>query len=141
MSLMSRKTKTDTACPCGRGLAYDECCAPAHHGQSPATAEALMRSRYSAFALDNDAYVLSSWHPETRPAEIEPDPHLRWTGLDVLETVGGGMFENEGVVEFRAHYRDHGKPGDLVERSRFVRLDGQWVYWGPILTDGSLANI
>ena len=122
-------------------MAYDECCAPAHQGHAPATAEALMRSRYSAYAMDDDAYVLRSWHPDTRPALIEPDSHLRWEGLDVLESTGGGMFDAEGVVEFRAHYRDHGKPGDMVERSRFVRHDGQWVYWGPILTDGSLANI
>jgi SEC-C motif domain protein len=122
-------------------LAYAECCGPAHEGQPPATAEALMRSRFSAFALDNDAYVLSSWHPGTRPTEIEPDPHLRWVGLDIIESSGGGMLDNEGVVEFRAHYKDHGGPGDMVERSRFVRHDGQWVYWGPILTDGSLANV
>jgi SEC-C motif-containing protein len=135
---MARGTKT---CPCGRGLPYEECCGPAHEGNAPATAEALMRSRYSAFALDLDAYVLASWHPTTRPPTLRPDPHLRWVGLDVIESDGGGMFDAEGVVEFRAHYRDHGKSGDMVERSRFVRHDGQWVYWGPILTDGSLANV
>ncbi len=131
-----------TSCPCGRGLPYAECCGPIHQGGgAPATAEALMRSRYSAFALDDDAFVLATWHPKTRPAEVDPDSHLRWVGLDILESTGGGMFDAEGVVEFRAHYRDHGKHGDMVERSRFVRHDGQWVYWGPILTDGSLANI
>jgi SEC-C motif domain protein len=138
MGLMAQKTKH---CPCGRGLAYSECCEPAHHGEPPATAEALMRSRYSAFALDDDAYVLSSWHPKTRPAQIEPDSRLRWVGLEIIESTGGGMFDTEGVVEFRAHYRDHGKNGDMVERSRFVRHDGRWTYWGPILADGSLANI
>jgi SEC-C motif domain protein len=136
-----RQHKADAVCPCGRGLTYAECCAPAHAGQAPATAEALMRSRYSAFALDDDAYVLASWHPGTRPTEIEPDPHLRWVGLDILESSGGGMFDQEGVVEFRAHYKEHGRRGEMVERSRFVRHDGQWVYWGPILTDGSLANV
>jgi SEC-C motif domain protein len=128
-------------CPCGRGLPYAECCGPAHQGIPPATAEALMRSRFSAFALDDDGYVLKTWHPHTRPAAIDPDPGLRWVGLDIIESTGGGMFDAEGVVEFRAHYRDHGKHGDMVERSRFVRHDGQWVYWGPILTDGSLANV
>jgi SEC-C motif-containing protein len=137
MRTMARKT----SCPCGRGLPYAECCEPAHHGTAPATAEQLMRSRYSAFALDDDAYVLRTWHPSTRPAAIEPDSGLRWVGLDILESSGGGLFDAEGVVEFRAHYRDHGKHGDMVERSRFVRHDGQWVYWGPILTEGSLANI
>lgn len=99
-----------------------------------------MRSRYAAFALDDAAYVLSSWHPVTRPADVEADPGLRWTGLDVLESTGGGLFDAEGVVEFRAHYRDGGRPGDMRERSRFVRHDGQWVYWGPVLTGGSLAS-
>ena len=129
------------ACPCGLGQAYGECCGPAHRGHAPATAEALMRSRYTAFALDDAAYVLASWHPQTRPAGVEPDAQLRWTGLDVLESSGGGLFDAEGVVEFRAHYRDGGRPGEMRERSRFVRHDGQWVYWGPILTDGTLANI
>lgn len=127
-------------CPCGRGLPYAECCGPVHDGAPASSAEALMRSRYSAFALDDDDYVLRTWHPHTRPATIEPDTGLRWVGLDIIESTGGGLFDAEGVVEFRAHYRDHGKHGDMVERSRFVRLDGQWVYWGPILTDGSLAN-
>jgi SEC-C motif-containing protein len=122
------------ACPCGLGQPYRECCGPAHRGQAPATAEALMRSRYAAFALDDAA-------PDTRPAGVEPDATLRWTGLDVLGTSGGGLFDAEGVVEFRAHYRDAGRPGQMHERSRFVRHDGQWVYWGPILTDGPLAII
>ena len=100
-----------------------------------------MRSRYTAFALDDDAYVLHSWHPDTRPDHIDPDSRLRWVGLDILDSDGGGMFDTEGVVEFRAHYRDHGKNGDMVERSRFVRHDGRWVYWGPILTNGSLSNV
>jgi SEC-C motif-containing protein len=141
MARSKTKIKDDVACPCGRGLSYGECCGPAHHGEAPATAEALMRSRYSAFALDDDAYVLSSWHPHTRPNGVEPDSGLKWVGLEVIETSAGGMFDAEGVVEFRAHYRDHGKNGDMVERSRFVRHDGQWTYWGPILTDGSLANV
>lgn len=94
-----------------------------------------MRSRFCAFALDDAAYVLRTWHPGTRPDDVTPDPHLRWTGLDVLAASGGGLFDAEGVVEFRAHYRDRGRPGDMHERSRFVRHDGTWVYWGPILAD------
>lgn len=100
-----------------------------------------MRSRYAAFVLDDAPYVLRSWHPITRPQSVEPDPALRWTGLEVVEATGGGLFDAEGVVEFRAHYTDGGKPGDMRERSRFVRHDGQWVYWGPVLTNGALANI
>jgi SEC-C motif domain protein len=132
----------DTApCPCGLGLPYGQCCGPAHRDTAPATAEALMRSRYAAFALDDAAYVVRSWHPATRPAEVEADPNLRWVGLDVIEASGGGMFDAEGIVEFRAHYRDRGKPGDMRERSRFVRHDGAWVYWGPIRTGHRLSGL
>jgi SEC-C motif-containing protein len=151
MAAMARRPPRRTAaptgfddakpCPCGLGLAYGECCGPAHRGTAPAAAEALMRSRYAAFVLDDAAYVLSSWHRSTRPADFKPDPGLRWTGLDVLGSTGGGLFDAEGVVEFRAHYREGGRHGEMRERSRFVRQDGQWVYWGPILTDGSLVNL
>ncbi|MCA2219393.1 YchJ family protein [Jidongwangia harbinensis] len=129
-----RPAAVDTdRCPCGLGTAYSECCGPAHAGRAPATAEALMRSRYSAFVRDDAAYVLNSWHPDTRPADVEPDPNLRWVGLDVLRSSGGGLFDAEGTVEFRAHYRDHGRPGEMHEQSRFLRHNGTWVYWGPVL--------
>ncbi|WP_262384528.1 YchJ family metal-binding protein, partial [Actinoplanes teichomyceticus] len=69
--------------------------------------------------------------PRPRPAEITSDPGLRWVRLEVLERTGGGLFDAEGTVAFRAHYRDGGTPGVLDELSRFVRHDGRWVYWGP----------
>ncbi|WP_412740824.1 YchJ family protein [Krasilnikovia sp. MM14-A1259] len=118
-----------------------ECCGPAHRGQPPASAEALMRARYSAYAREDDAYVLASWHPDSRPSELAPDAGLTWVRLDVLGSSGGGLFDAEGTVEFRAHYLDQGQPGELYERSRFVRHDGRWVYWGPVLEHGGLAHI
>ena len=90
-----------------------------------------MRSRYTAFAVNDLAYVLRSWHPRNRPPSLVPDPQLRWIGLEVLDTDGGGLFDAEGTVEFRARYRDRGRPGEMHERSRFVRHDTVWVYWGP----------
>ncbi|HET9518692.1 MAG TPA: YchJ family metal-binding protein [Actinoplanes sp.] len=137
----SRAVTDSSPCPCGLPRTYAECCGPALRGHAPSTAEALMRSRFTAFVLDDAAYVLNTWHPRTRPREVEADSQLRWERLEVLESSGGGLFDAEGVVEFRAHYRDRGRPGDLHERSRFVRADGAWVYWGPILTDGSLSGI
>jgi SEC-C motif-containing protein len=135
-------TRIDDAapCPCGLGRPYGECCALAHRGRPPATADALMRSRFTAFVLDDVAYTLRSWHPETRPADVEPDPGLRWTRLEILDSTGGGLFDAEGTVEFRAHYRDGGRPGDMHERSRFVRHDGSWVYWGPVLAPSLLRG-
>ena len=139
--MAKRPAKTEKPCPCGHGLPYAECCGPAHLGHAPSTAEALMRSRYSAFVLDDSGYVLRSWHPKTRPADVEADSSVKWVGLDVLEASGGGLFDAEGIVEFRAYYTDQGRPLQMHERSRFVRHDGAWVYWGPILTDHTLHGI
>jgi SEC-C motif-containing protein len=97
-----------------------------------ATAELLMRSRFSAFALNDAAYLLRTWHPATRPPRIRFDPQQRWSRLDVLGTTRGGLLDAEGTVEFRAHYRRNGEPGVQEEHSRFVRSDGLWVYLGPL---------
>src|SRR5690606_6815057 len=76
-------------CPCGSGRAYDGCCGPLHDGAPAPTAEALMRSRFAAFALGLDAYVLASWHPDTRPASAGLDPALVWRRLQIVDTVAG----------------------------------------------------
>ena len=87
-----------------------------------------MRSRYSAFAVGDPAYLLATWHPSTRPRTLELDPDVRWTGLDVLATTGGSLLAAEGTVEFRASYRVGGRDGAQHENSRFVRIGGQWRY-------------
>ncbi|SCG37510.1 YchJ family protein [Micromonospora humi] len=118
-----------TACPCGSGRPYEDCCAPVHRGAATAaTAEALMRSRFSAFALGDADYLRHSWHSRTRPARVQLDPGTRWTRLEVLETGQGGLFDSTGTVRFRAHYREGGRAGVLAERSRFAREEGRWVY-------------
>ncbi|MEU5907008.1 YchJ family protein [Micromonospora sp. NPDC047527] len=116
-------------CPCGSGRAYADCCSPVHGGGAQApTAEALMRSRFSAFALGDSGYLLRSWHSSTRPARLELDPGQRWTRLEIVETERGGLLDATGTVTFHAHYRAAGQPGTMIERSRFVREDGRWVY-------------
>ena len=116
------------ACHCGLHLPYAECCGPFHRGAaSPGTAERLMRSRYSAYVVEEVPYLLQTWHPTTRPASLQLDG-IRWTRLEVLETTGGGMLENEGTVRFLAHHRE----GVLGEHSRFVRDRGRWSYLGPL---------
>ncbi len=87
-----------------------------------------MRSRFSAFAVGDEAYLLRSWAPETRPAAVDFDPAMRWEALEILGGSGGGPFHTAGAVEFRAHYRAHGRAGTLHEHSRFRRDDGAWVY-------------
>ncbi|WP_209313969.1 YchJ family protein [Blastococcus sp. TF02A-35] len=116
-------------CPCGSGLPYDGCCGPLHAGErAAATAEQLMRSRYSAFAVGDPSYLLATWHPTTRPRDLELDPGTRWTGLQVVSTAGGGMLAAEGTVEFVARYVHDGAAGEQRERSRFVREGGAWRY-------------
>jgi SEC-C motif-containing protein len=97
-----------------------------------ATPEELVRSRYSAFAVGDADYLLRTWSRRTRPARIQFDGTRRWTGLDVIGRTGGSAFQTEATVEFRAHYRRAGVPGEQRENSRFVREGGVWVYQGPV---------
>jgi SEC-C motif-containing protein len=118
------------ACPCGSGKSYAECCRPLHTGEARATtAEQLMRSRFSAFAVGDGAYLLRSWHSSTRPARLNLDPATRWTRLEILSTSDGGPFHAEGTVEFRAYYRERSGPEESMrENSTFARENGAWVY-------------
>ncbi len=99
------------------------------------TAEDLMRSRFSAFALGLDVYLLASWHLATRPATLKLDPATVWRKLQIVDTVDGGPSADIGVVEFRASLRNaDGAAGVLHERSRFARVGGLWTYFdGDIL--------
>ncbi|GGU94882.1 UPF0225 protein [Streptomyces filipinensis] len=116
---------TSRACPCGLPQPYDACCGRFHAGAAAApTAELLMRSRYSAFVTGNAGYLLRTWHPRTRPEQLDLDPRMSWTGLEILEAADGSAFHTTGTVTFRASYRG----GALHERSRFERVDGAWVY-------------
>ncbi|WP_420822014.1 YchJ family protein [Streptomyces avicenniae] len=129
MARRSPRPQPPTACPCGGPEAYAACCGRAHRGEAAApTAEALMRSRYSAFVQGDAAYLLRTWHPDTRPAVLDLDGGTRWTGLEILAADDGTAFHATGTVTFRAHYRAAGRPGALHERSRFTRYDGAWVY-------------
>ena len=114
-------------CPCGSGEAFDRCCAPVLADVRAApTAERLMRSRYTAFSLGDRAHLLASWHPTTRPDDLELDD-LEWLGLTIVDVVPGGPWDDEGVVEFVARYRGASR-GRIHERSRFVRERGRWLY-------------
>lgn len=91
-----------------------------------------MRSRYSAFAVRDTAYLLRTWHPDTRPERLDLDERTRWLGLEVLASTDGGPFHQEGTVEFTATYLERGQQDTLREHSRFVRYEGAWVYVGPL---------
>ena len=87
-----------------------------------------MRSRYSAFAVGDAAYLRLTWDPATRPRRVDADPAVRWTGLEVLGRTGGGLLDAEGTVAFRAHHTG----GVVEEDSRFRRHRGRWLYVGPV---------
>ena len=124
-----------TPCPCDSGKTYVECCGPWHsgldEGRHAPGAEALMRSRYSAYALALPDYLLATWHPSSGPGELDLPP-LRWLGLEVLQAQESG---DAGVVEFVARCRNSGRPQRLHEISRFVREAGRWYY-----IDGQTVN-
>ncbi|MGV9791130.1 YchJ family protein [Streptomyces sp. NPDC003435] len=133
---MARRTSRNAppaSCPCGLSSFYADCCGRFHSGAVAApSAEALMRSRYSAFVVGDVEYLVRTWHPRTRPERLDLDPGMRWTGLEILETGGGSAFHSGGTVTFRASYQG----GSLHERSRFERVDGAWVYVdGEFLAD------
>lgn len=87
-----------------------------------------MRSRYAAFAVGDAGYLLATWHPLTRPDSLELDADVQWTRLDIDGTVRGGPFDSDGVVEFTAHFRLHGRRDRQHETSRFRRVERRWLY-------------
>lgn len=116
-------------CPCGRRASYATCCGPLHEGAAAADAESLMRSRYCAYVLKREDYLLSTWHPDTRPPRLDlaaQQPEPRWLGLDVKRHEVRG---DEAIVEFVARLRHGGgKAQRMHEVSRFVREGGRWFY-------------
>jgi len=134
------------ACPCGSGRTLVACCGRWHAGELADTPEALMRSRYAAFVLDVRPYLLATWHPDHRPAEIEPpEPGLKWLGLSVQHSavhplgvgeavphwaqgLSGGPLQAWGEVAFVARYKIGGRAHRLVEHSVFARQGDAWRY-------------
>lgn len=121
-------------CPCGathrrRPLSYADCCGryvEQFDAEPAPSAEALMRSRYSAFVRENAAYLLATWHASTRPAQLDFEPGAKWLGLEVR--AGAQTGEHSAEVEFVARYRVGGRAVRLHERSRFVYEQGRWYY-------------
>jgi SEC-C motif-containing protein len=96
-----------------------------------------MRSRYSAFALGNSAYLLRTWHPSTSPNELNLETSAAWCSLEVLAIEGGKEHDDKGIVEFKAQYINQGKVGTMHEVSRFVKQEGRWFYVDGDLRDTS----
>ena len=125
-------------CPCGSGKPFDSCCGPLLAGGSAATPEALMRSRFTAYAKRSYLHLRRSLSKEQQADFSEKDARewaesSEWLGLEVTATEGGGPDDQEGTVDFVARFRTAGEERKHVEKARFVREDGQWVYAGQVI--------
>jgi SEC-C motif domain protein len=122
------------SCPCGSGRAYAECCGPYISGAAkPATAEELMRSRYSAYARKAVDYIISTCltddeHDVDEAATRRWAEKSTWLGLKIVATDKGGPSDEAGTVEFRASYVLDGLREEHHERAEFEKRDGAWVY-------------
>ena len=140
----------DLPCPCREREAtpvrYADCCGRWHEGlargEHAPTPEALMRSRYSAYALAQGRgvaprgmldYLMQTWHPGSAPGDLELGP-VKWTGLEVLHHEASA---DAGVVEFVAHHKVNGRAATLHEVSRFVREGGAWLYVDGVVAPDS----
>ncbi len=105
-------------CPCGSTTAYDVCCGPllanVEHAKTP---EQVMRSRYTAYVVGDGDHLFRTWHPRTRPDDVDPDPTTRWSGLEIVDV-------GPDTVEFIARWEG----GQMHEVSRFEERAGRWVY-------------
>lgn len=125
---------TATNCPCGSGRALADCCGPHIDGTTPApTAEALMRSRYSAYATGAIDYIQATLSAESKGRfDYEGAQHWSknstWNGLEIHATEAGGESDDTGIVEFTASFETAGTPQQHREVARFIREDGLWVY-------------
>ncbi|MDP2248736.1 MAG: YchJ family protein [Nitrosomonadales bacterium] len=119
---------TQSSCPCGSNKSYLHCCQPYHAGTPAPTAEALMRSRYAAYVLKLEDYLLKTWHPDTRPASLDlsNDTQTKWLGLEVKRHEMTG--DKTAMVEFIARYKIAGKAERLHELSDFIQINDQWHY-------------
>lgn len=130
------------ACVCGSGLNYADCCQPFHLNTAIApTAQALMRSRYSAYVLRNSEYLFNTWDSSKRPALIDFSKETaEWQSLSILACKKGSTADTKGIVEFKAFYQQDNDDCFLHEISRFVKKGPQWLYLdGVIKAAGKVA--
>ena len=124
-----KKQSVSNVCPCGSDLIYGQCCGQWHSGKIAPDAKTLMRSRYSAYVLILEDYLLATWHPSTRPMTLHLGENVeqKWLGLSIKQykLIDG----NNAIVEFVARYRlGGGKAERLHEVSHFVFENDQWFY-------------
>ena len=117
-------------CPCGSALKFIKCCGQyIRQGKQPLTAEALMRSRYTAYVEGDESYLLKTWHSSTRPTQLNLEPDdMQWTKLEINAASPCTSTDDSATVEFVAHFKSHSQKQQLHEVSRFVKEGGCWFY-------------
>jgi SEC-C motif-containing protein len=130
---MTSERQTDP-CPCGSGRTYAACCGPLIEGTGQAeTPETLMRSRYTAYVLQQIPYLARTLHPSER-GDFDEEGAAQWSrdsewlGLEILSATGMAPGDQTGTVEFKAHYNRDGVTQVHHERSEFRRTDGVWYF-------------
>lgn len=136
-------TPASESCLCGSDLNYSACCGRYHSGEElPATAEQLMRSRFTAYALRDVNYLLTTWDAGKRPANIDFSKETaQWQKLQILSCKKGSAKDSKGLVEFKAFYSQDGEDYFMHEISRFVKNSQNWQYLdGVIKAAGKVAT-
>ncbi len=125
---------SDVLCPCGSEKKFTQCCEPYLLKTKKApTAEALMRSRYSAYVVQNIDYVVDTHHESTKKELVREDieawsEEAKWLGLKIIKTDAGTEKDEQGLVEFKCSYELDGKIQNHHEISEFVKENGTWFF-------------
>ena len=112
-------------CPCCSGATYDACCLPLHQGANATHPSALMRARFSAFTLGKTDFLLSTWHPQTAPKQLQLENDTQWGRLHIHHSTSQ---HQEGWVQFNAYFHQHDQWGVQEETSYFLLENQQWYY-------------
>ena len=126
-----KKTSPNIPCPCGSNQKYKKCCLIYHKGAKPKNALLLMRSRYSAYAVGDSRYIIKTTHPNNPDYSTDTKSwresidlfcsSTEFLGLEIMEFING---EEEAFVTFRAKLSS----GEMIEKSRFLKVENQWLY-------------
>ena len=135
------------ACPCQSGLNYDSCCEPLIKGTRPASSpEALMRARYSAFAMEEMPYLRETLHPGQRSDYDEAGATVwaresDWSGLEIISVTGNPETDTTGTVEFKAYYRRNNEKLEHHELAEFRKTNGVWYFFdGKMVGPGQVRR-
>ena len=133
--------KNELLCPCGSTKMYSECCGKYHQGTNPENALALMKSRYSAYSLNLADYIMHTTHPKNprfkadkttwKKQILEFSQNTVYEKLDILDFTDGSI---EAFVTFVAHLKHKNKDATFTERSRFEKINGQWLYLDGVIS-------